>query len=146
MWIICPWTCGEEVLSPRLLKQQFSDCVTGYSPLLFPVGLEADTLQVDLFDLLEDGGGYVVGMFSYCSSVRCNLRVSTEPFDLRCSWVLTPDCQDSCWDTQVFNRIYNSWSLWHSACFTKKCFKSSQFYLYSSISQITICLEGLLPL
>lgn len=85
------------------------------------MGLKADTLQVDLFDPLEEGGGYVVGMFSYCSSVRCNQRVSTGAFDLCCSWVFTPDCQNSCWYTKVFNRMYNNQSR-HSDCFTKKGF------------------------
>lgn len=58
------------------------------------VGLKADTLQEDLFDLLEEGGG--LRGWNVYSSVQCNLRVSTGPFDLHCSWVLTADCQDSC--------------------------------------------------
>lgn len=109
MWNICLWTCGKEVFEAptaavfRLYNRLFSPSI--------PVGLEADTLQVDLFDLLEEGGGYVVGMFSHCSSVQCNLSVSMGPFDLCCSWVFTPDCQDSCWDTQLFNRMYSSQSL-----------------------------------
>lgn len=90
-----------------------------FSPSI-PVGLEADTLQVDLFDLLEEGRGYVVGMFLYCSSVRCNLRVSTGPFHLHHSWVFTPNCPDSCWGTQVFNRMFNSHSLWPYSLFHKE--------------------------
>lgn len=68
---------------------------------------------------------FVGRMFSYCSSVQCNLRVRTRPSDLCRSSVLTPHCRDSCWDTQVFNRAYNSRSLWNSACFTKKCFTTA---------------------
>lgn len=103
--------CGKEV-SSKLYNKLFSPSI--------PVGLEADTLQVDLFDLLKEGRGYVVGMFSYCSSVRCNLRVSTGPFHLHHSWVFTPNCPDSCWGTQVFNRMFNSHSLWPYSLFHKE--------------------------
>lgn len=65
------------------------------------------------FDLLEEGGGYVFGMFPNCSSAWCNLRVRTGPFDLSCSWVSTQDFQDSCWDTHIFNWMYNSQYLQH---------------------------------